>query len=77
MTNQNGVCRPLEVKNNISLSTVLPWWPDKAEREKYPLPVPGHSSGSVFCKFNCRLVRVLFPLINLAIFKLSQDTKGM
>lgn len=53
------------MKNNISLSTALPWWPDKAERKiceiAYLLPVPGYRFGSVFCKFNCRLVRVLFP----------------
>lgn len=63
LTNQNDVYRRLKVKNNISLSTVLPWWPEKAEREKYPLSAPGHSSGSIFCKLNCRLVRVLFLFI--------------
>lgn len=57
--NQNGICRPLEVKNNISLSTTLPWWPDKAEKRKYFLPVPGHSFGIVLCKFNCRVVSVV------------------
>lgn len=32
------------MKTNISLSTALPWWPDKAERKlcevSYLLPVP-------------------------------------
>lgn len=29
------VCRPFKMKNNITLSTITPCWPDKAEREKY------------------------------------------